>query len=538
MTGLREVKGCCPLDCQDSCAWTAKVEGGRVAGITGAKDHPVTRGVLCAKVRDYEQRVTAPDRLLHPLRRVGAKGEGRFERISWDAALAEIAQRFRGIIAAHGAEALLPFHYLGTMGVVQRYAPLRMFHALGASRMHGGVCAASASALSAEGHPIGIDPEETGDAELVILWGQNVLSTCHHQWHFIEEARKQRGARVIAIDPRSTRTARQCDEHLAIRPGTDAVLAAAIGRILLTQNLADLELAALWVGDLDAYRAAVAPWTVDRAAEATGLAAEAIEKLAQDFARARPAQIRAGVAPQQTVNGEAFVRGLSALAILGGHWRLRGGGLSILSSAALDEVRAGRPDLIAGNPRSLDMARLGELLEGSAEPPPIKGLMVWSANPAITQIDGARVRRGLLRDDLFTVVHEHFLTDTARLADIVLPATTQFEHFDVQGAWGHHYVAVNQPAIAPVGEARSGGAVMRGLAHALGLNHPALQESDEEIALSCLPEGWTMEALKAVGMAQAFAAAAGAGAAGASAFAWRSSRSKHPRRPPTASCSC
>jgi anaerobic selenocysteine-containing dehydrogenase len=438
--------------------------------------------------------VTAPDRLLRPLRRTGAKGSGAFEPISWDEALDTIAARFKSIIAEHGAEALLPFQYLGSMGVVQRFALLRIFHALGASLQGGAVCGASASALLVDGHPMNVDPEETPEARLILLWGQNVLTTCHHQWHFIEQARAN-GARIVAIDPRQTRTTKLCDVHLAPMPGTDAILAAAIGRYLLETGRADLELAALWVEDLDAYRSMVAPWTFEAAAEATGLAAAEIAQLAEEFATARPALIRAGIAPQQARNGEAFVRGLSAIAILGGHWRHRGGGLSILSFPPFDEAAAGRPDLLKGAPRTLDMAKLAETLDADAIAPPVKGLMVWSANPAVTQIDWPRLRRGLMRDDLFTVVCDHFLTDTGRFADIVLPATTQFEHFDIQGAWGHHYVTANRPALAPRGEARSSGAIMRALAPRLGLDHPAFRESDQEIAAAALPAGWSLQDL-------------------------------------------
>ena len=493
-----QIKGCCPLDCQDSCSWVAHVatgaDGDRVVRVEGAEDHPITRGVLCAKVRDYETRVTAAERLLRPLRRTGAKGSGAFEPISWDEALDTIAARFKAIVAEHGAEALLPFQYLGSMGIVQRFALLRIFHALGASLQGGNVCGASASALLADGHPMNVDPEETPHARLILLWGQNVLTTCHHQWHFIEQARAN-GARVIAIDPRLTRTAKMCDGHLAPVPGSDAILAAAIGRHLLDTGRADLDLAGLWVEDLDAYRKMVAPWTFEAAARVTGLSVAQIADLAETFATARPALIRAGIAPQQARNGEAFVRGLSALAILGGHWRHPGGGLSILSFPPLGEAAASRPDLLKGSPRTLDMARLAETLDPAKTTPPVKGLMVWSANPAVTQIDWPRLQRGLAREDLFTVVCDHFLTDTARYADIVLPATTQFEHFDIQGAWGHHYVTVNRPALEPRGEARSSGAIMRGLAPRLGLDHPAFRDSDEDIAASVLPAGWSLEEL-------------------------------------------
>lgn len=491
-----DIKGCCPLDCQDSCAWVAKVEQGQVERIDGAKDHPITRGVLCAKVKDYETRLTAPSRLLYPLKRIGYKGHGQFKRVSWDEALAEIASRFKQIIEAHGPQSLLPFCYLGTQGIVQRVALLRLFHLLGASRQTGGVCAKSTLALLSEGHAIGVDPEETPDAKLIVLWGQNVLTTCHHQWHFIEAARKK-GARIIAIDPCQTRTAKQCDVHLAPLPGTDAVLAAAIGRHLLQTGRADLELASLWVADLDGYRASVEPWDFETAAMTAGLKVEEVAALAEEFAAATPVLIRAGVAPQQAQNGEAFVRGLSSLAILGGHWRHRGGGLSILSMPEINEERAAGADLVRGTPRFLDIGRLGEVLETAL--PPVKGLMVWSANPAATQIDARRVRRGLMRDDLFTVVIDHFLTDTAHLADIVLPATTQFEHVDVQGAWGHHYVMANTPAVSPKGEARSSGAIMRALAEMMELDHPALKASDMEIAAAALPEDWSIDELMKAG---------------------------------------
>jgi anaerobic selenocysteine-containing dehydrogenase len=474
-----EVKGCCPLDCQDSCAWIAQVDGGRVARIEGAKDHPITRGALCAKVRDYENRVTAPDRLLRPMRRAGAKGSGSFAAICWDEALDEIAVRFKAIIAEHGAEALMPFHYLGTQGLVQRFALERIFHGLGASRLSGGVCGASASAVLSEGHPLNFDPEETPHARLILLWGQNVLTTCHHQWHFIQEARAK-GARVIAIDPRLTRTAKQCDTHLAPIPGSDAILAAAIGRHLLETGRADLDLADLWVADLDEYRAMVVPWTFEAAATATGLTPQEIGDLAEAFAATRPALIRAGIAPQQARNGEGFVRGLSAISILGGHWREPGGGFTVFSWPQYPDAAIHRCDLIKGSPRSVDIAKLAAILEPECAEQPIKGIMIWSANPAVTQIDGPRLRRGLARDDLFTVVCDHFLTDTARFADIVLPATTQFEHFDIQGAWGHQYMTVNWPAIPPQAEARSSGAIMRALAPRLGLDHEAFQEGDEE----------------------------------------------------------
>jgi anaerobic selenocysteine-containing dehydrogenase len=501
MGDVRSVKGCCPLDCQDTCAWVAKVEGGRVTVVRGAKDHPFTRGVLCAKVNDYPARTYAPDRLLYPLRRVGPKGSGLFERVTWGEAIDLIAERFSAIAAEHGPEALLPHRYMGSMGVVQRCAPMRMFHALGASRPRGDICSASAVAVAEEGLPFGFDPEDVAESRLILLWGINLLTTCHHHWHFVQEARRRHGARVVCLDPIRTRTARRCDEHIQLRPGSDAVLAAGMARVVLEERLADLDFAGGACADLDALTAQVAPWAPERVAKVCGVTVETVVRLAREFAAARPAVIRVGVGPQQTAQGEAFLSSLHALATLGGHWRRRGGGILAIAMPELSEKRAERADLIPDGPppRGLDMARLGETLTDPALDPPVMGLMVWGTNPAVVQPDAGRVQRGLAREDLFTVVIEHFITDTALYADVVLPSTTQLEHFDILGAWGHQYITVNLPAIAPVGEAKSHGEVMRLLAQRLGLAHPAMCETDEQIGASALPPGLDLLALKEAG---------------------------------------
>ena len=499
MPEVRYVKGCCPLDCQDTCSWVAHVAEGRVVRVEGAKGHPFTRGVLCAKVNDYEQRTYAEDRLLYPVRRSGPKGSGSFERVSWDDALDEIAERFSTIITRFGPEALLPVNYLGSMGVVQRRALMRIFHALGTSVFHGSICGAAGNVLEAEGHPRGFDPEEIVDSRFVLLWGANLLSTSHHHWHFVNEARKRHGTRIVCIDPTRTRTARECDEHISIRPGTDTVLAAGLARVIFEEGLADHAFVSQVAEDGEAFRQQVQPWTPDRVAHTCEIEAATVVRIAREFAAARPALIRCGVAPQQTIGGEAFVRALSALAILGGHWRFSGGGLFIETSPIIDESRAARPDLRPRQSRSLDIARLGEHLTSETLSPPVMGLMIWGTNPAVVQPDAGRVRHGLAREDLFTVVIEHFVTDTARLADVVLPSTTQLEHFDVQGAWGHHYISVNNPAVPPLGEAQSHGEIMRMLARRLRLDHAALQETDEQIAASVLPPGIDLQSLKAQG---------------------------------------
>lgn len=499
MATMLTVKGVCPLDCQDSCAWVAHVDDGRVVRVSGAKEHPVTRGALCAKVKDYETRTYAADRLLYPLIRTGAKGAGEFRRTSWDEALDVVAQRFAQIVATAGAEALLPHSFLGSMGVVQRRALMRLFHALGASKPVGSVCGQAGNAVAADGHSLGFDPEEMAEARYALVWGANPLSTCHHNWHFISEARRRHGARIVCIDPVRTRTARAADEHIAIRPGTDWAFAAGIGRIMLTEGLADTAYAQAAAFDLDRYAEQVQPWTPDAVAAVCDIDAARLLTTAHDFARARPALLRAGIGVQQSVAGDALVRALSALTIVAGHWQHTGGGLFIESYPDMNDALAARADLAVTPARPLDLGALGQVLTDPDLDPPVLGLMVWGANPAIVQKDAGRVREGLARSDLFTVVVEHFMTDTARYADVVLPSTTQLEHFDVQGAWGHHYISVNQPAVAAVGESRTHGDIMRGLAGRMGLDHPALQETDEEIAASALPEGVTLAHLKEAG---------------------------------------
>ena len=493
------VQGVCPLDCPDTCAWQAHVEDGKVVRVEGDKAHPFTRGVLCAKVNDYPTRTYSPERVLHPLRRTGAKGSGEFERISWEEAVDTIAERFDEIITRHGAEAIMPVTYYGSMGAVQKFAPLRLLNALGTSDMHGAICGAPGPALLGAGHSIGFDPEDCGHAKLIILWGVNVLTTGHHHWHHLDEARKKNGARIVCIDPRRTRTAAKCDEHVALRPGTDAAFAAGMARVMFEEGLIDLETAGRAVNDIDEYRAQIEPWTPERVAEECGIDADLVVSLAREFAAAKPAMIRSGIGPQQTANGEAYVWALSALCILAGHDGVPGGGLSLFNLPNADFSRTARADLKQEKTRSLDIARLGPILTGEDSGPAVHGIMVWGINPAVVLNDSAQVRRGLEREDLFTVVLEHFMTDTARHADIVLPATTQLEHFDVHSAWGHFYLMLNKPPIAPLGEAKSHGEIVRVIARRMGLNHPALQESDEEIAAAALPPEVTLADLEATG---------------------------------------
>ncbi len=490
------MKGSCPLDCQDTCSWVAHVEGDRVVKVVGARDHPFTRGILCAKVKDYEQRTYAEDRLLYPLARIGAKGDGKFARVSWDDAVGQIADRFSNIIAEFGAESLMPLFFLGSLGAVQHDALRRLFHIVGASRPMGSVCAQAGNSLAAEGHPRGFDPEEIANCDVIIVWGANLVTTAHHHWHFMTEARKRHGARIVVIDPVRTRTARAADEHIAIRPGTDSVLALGMANVLVSEGLAHIDHARGWASDVDEYLAEVAQWPPHRVADVCGIPEGDVVRLGHEFGAASSAVIRAGVGPQQSVNGEAYLRALSALVILGGHWSNPGGGLFAEAYPEFDINAAAGSDLVQGAPRQLDIARMGPNLTDTGLDPPVKGLMVWNMNPVISLPDTQTVRRGFARDDLFTVVSEHFMTDTARYADIVLPSTTQLEHFDILGAWGHHYISVNNPAIDPLGESKSHGEMMRLISSAMALDHPALRESDEQIAAAALPDWVDVNQLK------------------------------------------
>jgi anaerobic selenocysteine-containing dehydrogenase len=315
----------------------------------------------------------------------------------------------------------------------------------------------------------------------------------------------------VAIDPIRTRSAKAADEHISLRPGTDVILAAGIARVLIAEDLVDLDAAAAVAEDLADDKRTVQPWTPDLVEAATDVPAETVIRIAREFAAARPAVIRSGVGVQQSANGEAVVRAQSALAILGGHWRLPGGGLFIETGPDLDEIAASRPDLATTPSRKLDLARIGEHLTSDTLDPPVMALVVWGMNPAVTQPDAGLVQRGLARDDLFTVVLEQFMTDTARFADIVLPSTTQLEHFDVVGSWGHHYISANEPAIAPLGASLSHGEIARRLARRLGLSDPALFETDEEIAASALPSGLTLEMVRERGWLKRSPAPAGYG---------------------------
>jgi anaerobic selenocysteine-containing dehydrogenase len=502
------VRGACPHDCPDTCAWQVTVEDGRAVRVAGDPDHPFTRGFLCAKVNRYVERTYHPDRLTTPLRRVGAKGEGRFEPVSWDVAIREIAGRLREIAdSTDGPQAILPYSYAGTMGMIQGESmDRRFFHALGASRLLRTICS-TAGAVAMQmtvGANIGADSEGVPESDLILIWGSNTLTSNPHLWPFVLRAR-ERGARVIAIDPLQTRTAAQCDEWIAIRPGTDAALALGMMHVMFVERLEDRDYLARFTLGADELRARATEYPPERVAAITGIPAERVIRLGRQFGTAKAAFIRVNYGLQRHAGGGMAVRTIACLPAVAGHWRRPGGGVQLSTSAnfEFDRRALARPDL--GPPaRDINMIRLGEALtlpDAGVGGPPVKALVVYNSNPAVVAPDRGAVKRGLAREDLLTVVLEQFPTDTTTWADYVLPATTQFEHWDIHLAYGHHYITLNRPAIAPLGEALPNSEIFRRLAKAMGMTDPALADDDLTMIRQALAgagpklQGITLESL-------------------------------------------
>ncbi len=476
----------CPHDCPDTCVMTVSVEGDRAVALGGDPEHRFTRGFLCAKVNRYLERVYSPDRILHPLKRVGPKGEGRFERITWDEALDTVAARFREVITAHGPQAILPYSYAGNMGLLS-YASMdrRFFHALGASLLARTICASAGGAglKATVGKSIGFDPEAIVHARLIVAWGANVVSSNVHLWPFIEEARR-RGAALVTVDPYRSRTAEKSDRHLALLPGTDAALALGVLHVAFRDGREDRDYLERHTVGWEALRERAREWTPARTAQTTGLTVEEVEWFARAYTTTRPSAIRINYGLNRHAGGGMAVRTIACLPAVTGAWRDVGGGVLLSTSGTFPTNNAAleRPDLIAPGTRTLNMSQLGRILTDPALAPPVKALFVYNANPGAVAPEQERVREGLAREDLFTVVHELFPTDTVDFADVVLPATTTLEHYDIHKAYGHLYLSLSKPAIAPLGEALPNTEVFRRLAARMGLDHPCLRESDEEMA--------------------------------------------------------
>ncbi|TMH22980.1 MAG: molybdopterin oxidoreductase family protein [Betaproteobacteria bacterium] len=480
------VRGACPHDCPDTCALLVTVENGRAIKVEGAPDHPTTRGTLCTKVARYLDRTYASERVLHPLRRIGPKGTGRFERIGWDEALDTISARFKEIAASpDGPQAILPYSYAGTMGLLQ-YCSMdrRFFHRLGASLLDRTICSSAGKAGYAAtiGASIGTDLEQFENAKLIVIWGSNPIVSNLHLWSRVQEA-KRRGAKLIAIDPYRSQTAEKCHVHLAPLPGTDAALALGVMNVLVAEDLLDHDYIARYTLGFEQLVERLRDYPPQRVAQITGLAADDIVALARDYGTIKPAVIRLNYGMQRHAGGGMAMRTAACLPALVGAWRDPAGGALLSSSGTypVDNKALERPDLIWNNPRTINMSTIGDALLDKNDPP-IRAIYVYNSNPVAVAPESVKVVAGFSREDLFCVVHDVFLTDTADYADVVLPATTQLEHVDVHSSYGHLYVLANNPAIAPVGEAKPNTEVFRLLAERMGFEERCFRESDEDIA--------------------------------------------------------
>jgi anaerobic selenocysteine-containing dehydrogenase len=499
----------CALDCPDCCSLLVNVdEDGHGSKLRGNPDHPVTRGFLCGKVAQYLEREYSPGRLLYPQRRIGAKGEGRFERISWDEALDTIASRLRGIADEFGPEAVLPYSYAGTMGLLNFGGMAsRFFHRLGASRLDRTICstAGMAGMTAALGIRYATEPEQFRHSKLILAWGANVLGTNVHLWPFIMEARRN-GAKFYTIDPRRNRTGAASDRHYFINPGSDTALALAMMHVIIGENLHDADYVERHTTGFAELRERVKPWTPQRASELTGISATDIAALAREYATTHPAVIRLNYGVQRSERGAMSVRTVALLPALVGSWKEIGGGIQLSTSQAfhLDKPALERADLqqkaLGREARIVNMAELGAALT-RLDSPPVKAIVVYNSNPAAIAPNQNAVLTGFRRDDLFTVVLEQFHNDTADYADILLPATTFLEHTDLYLAYGHYYLQLARPALPAPGEAKSNVEVFRLLAERMGFDDPCLRDTDDDMIRTLLDtdhpflQGITLEQL-------------------------------------------
>jgi len=476
------------------------VEGGRAIGIRGNPDHPPTHGALCTKVSRYVERTYHPDRVLRPMKRVGPKGSGRFAPVSWDEALDDIAARLKAIAGADGAnaEAIVPYSYAGTMGLIQGESmAARFFHRLGASLLDRTICSsAGGEALAATyGAKLGMHVEHYAESRLIVIWGSNSITSNLHFWTLALQARRA-GAKLICIDPRRTDTAEKCHEHIALLPGSDGALALGVMHELIANDWLDHDYIDRHVDGWPALRERALQWPPERAAAVCGIPVEQVRSLARDYGTTKPAAIRLNYGMQRVRGGGNATRLIGLLPCLVGAWRERAGGLLLSASGwfapVRDDAALQRRDLLAGRrPRTINMSTIGDDLlrdngtlcaDGTPFGPRIDALVVYNSNPVAVAPDSTRVARGFAREDLFTVVLEHFMTDTADLADYVLPATTQLEHLDVHTSYGHTYAMINEPAIAPLGEAKPNTQIFRELAARMGFDDPCFRDDDEALA--------------------------------------------------------
>ncbi len=507
------VRAACPHDCPDTCAIRVTVQDGRAVKVQGDPDHPPTHGALCTKVSRYPERTYHAERVLHPMRRSGPKGSGQFTRVSWDEALSDIGARLKSI-AARDPQAILPYSYAGTMGLVQGEGmAARFFHRLGASLLDRTICSsAGGEALAATyGGKLGMHLEGYAESRLILIWGSNSIASNLHFWTFAQAA-KRAGAKLICIDPRRTETADKCHQHIALLPGTDGALALGLMHELIRNDALDHDYLERHV-DVDGWRVLrerALQWPPERVADVCGITADEVRGLALDYATTRPAAIRLNYGMQRARGGGNAVRLIALLPCLIGAWRHRAGGLLLSSSGWFAGVRNDaalqRPDLRRGPaPRTINMSTIGDdllrtgderLADGSAFGPQVEAVIVYNSNPVAVAPHSGKVARGFAREDLFTVVLEHFMTDTADLADYVLPATTQLEHLDVHTSYGHTWAMFNEPAVAPLGEARPNTQIFRDLAARIGFDEPCFADSDETLARTAFNAEVDFDALR------------------------------------------
>ncbi len=497
----------CPHDCPSTCALEVEVLApDRIGAVRGAAANDYTAGVICAKVSRYAERVHHPDRVIHPLERVGPKGSGQFRRISWDDALDRIAERFTEAAARHGGEAVWPYYYAGTMGLLQRDGINRLRHVMRYSRMKKTICTASAEAgwMAGVGRFLGPDPREMAKADLIVVWGGNPVATQVNVMTHVTRARKERGAKLVVIDPYRTGTAAVADRHLALKPGTDGALACAVMHVAFRDGWADRAYMAEYADCPDELEAHLQTRGPEWAAAITGLPVAAIEDFATLYCGTERAYIRFGYGFTRTRNGPANLHAASCLPTVTGKWRHEGGGaLWSFRGYNWDKTLIEGLDAVDPKTRIMDMSRIGAVLTGDrselGDGPPVMAVLMQNTNPALVAPNTNLVRRGLMREDLFLAVHEHFMTDTARLADIVLPATQFLEHDDLYQAGGHGYIQIGRKLIEPPGECRSNHEVIQALARRLGARHrgfemSALEIIDATLRASGRPDAATVEA--------------------------------------------
>lgn len=511
-TTEHKVLGACPHDCPDTCSMVVTVRDGIAVKVQGNAEHPATAGALCTKVSRYTERSYHPERLLHPLRRTGPKGSGQFEQVTWDEALSDIAARLQAI-AARDPQAIQPYSYAGTMGRVQGEGmAARFFNQLGAARLDRTICAsAGAEALTQTlGHKVGMRVEFFAESQLILIWGSNAIASSVHFWRHVQTA-KRNGAKVICIDPRRSETAEKCHQHIALLPGTDAALALGLMHELIVNDWLDHDYIARHTLGWDALRTRALEWTPERTAMVCGITVAEVQGLARDYGQsARAGQataIRMNYGLQRVRGGGNAVRAIACLPALVGAWRQRAGGVLLSSSGYVpaQTMAMERPELLAGRtPRTINMSTIGDdlLRPTSAEfGPAIEALIVYNSNPVAVAPESAKVVQGFARQDLFTVVLEHFQTDTADYADYVLPATTQLEHWDVHSSYGHTDILLNRPSVAPLGQARSNARIFRDLARHMGYTDPVFAESDESLCRTAFGDKVDFDLLLAQGYA-------------------------------------